>query len=72
MANIKQIKLGNGTYEVRPLGLCKTGSTTTTKTVECSEFSLYEGATILIKFNYANTAATPLLNINGTGAYQIR
>lgn len=72
MANIKQIKLGNGTYEIRPLGLCKTGSTTTTKTVECSEFSLYEGATILIKFNYANTAAIPLLNINGTGAYQIR
>ena len=35
-------------------------------------FSLYVGSTVSIKFTYANTAVSPTLNVNGTGAKQIR
>ena len=36
-----------------------------------TSFSLYTGATVSVYFPYANTAASPTLNINSTGAKPI-
>lgn len=35
-------------------------------------YALYKGATVSVTFSTANTAATPTLNLNSTGAKQIR
>lgn len=35
-------------------------------------YALYKGATVAVTFSTANTAATPTLNLNSTGAKQIR
>lgn len=53
-------------------GTCTTASSTATKVVTCSGFQLYTGAQIAVKFTYANTASTPKLNVNSTGAKTIR
>lgn len=52
-------------------GTCSTAAATAAKTVACSGFTLETGASILVKFTYANTAASPTLNVNGTGAKSI-
>lgn len=53
-------------------GTCSTAAATAAKAVSCSNFpTLYAGATIWVKFTYANTAASPTLNVNGTGAKTI-
>ena len=53
-------------------GTCSTAAATAAKVVSCSNFpSLYTGATIWVKFTYANTVASPTLNVNGTGAKAI-
>lgn len=49
-------------------GYCETGAGTAAKVVDMTGFSLIEGITIHVKFLYANTAANPTLNVNGTGA----
>ena len=52
-----------------------TGATTAAKTTESgtpSGFVLYNGATVTIKFNSANSTTTPTLNVNGTGAKTIK
>jgi len=52
-----------------------TGATIAAKTTESgtpSEFVLYNGATVTIKFNSANSTTTPTLNVNGTGAKTIK
>lgn len=58
---------------VNRLAICSTGAGTTTKTASIGSgtFSLESGAQVLVKFNSANTANSPTLNINGTGAKQI-
>lgn len=53
-------------------GTCATAAATVAKTVTLSGFSLYKGATVSILFTYANTATNPTLNVNGTGAKNIR
>ena len=53
-------------------GTCSTAASTATKVVTCSGFQLYTGAQIAVKFTYANTASTPKLNVNSTGAKIIR
>ena len=53
-------------------GLCDTEATTSEKIVECPNFVLFEGARIQIAFTYANTEAIPTLNINNTGAKNIK
>lgn len=55
-------------------GACNTAAATAAKVTasNIAGFSLYVGATVSIKFTYANTAASPTLNVNGTGAKQIR
>lgn len=53
-------------------GTSTTAASTATKVVTCSGFQLYTGAQIAVKFTYANTASTPKLNVNSTGAKTIR
>lgn len=59
---------GGGFY-----GTCATAASTTAKVVVCSDFKTLEtGASILVKFTYANSAASPTLNVNSTGAKSIK
>ena len=50
---------------------CSTAAGTTAKTVSCANFKLATGATCTIKFTYTNSASTPTLNVNSTGAKTI-
>lgn len=54
-----------------PYGVCSTGSSAAAKTVTI-DFSgtlvLFTGMTIRVKFPNGNSAASPTLNVNGTGA----
>ena len=53
-------------------GTCSTASGTAAKVVTCTDFTtLITGVSITVKFQYANTAANPTLNVNGTGAVPI-
>lgn len=52
-------------------GVCSTAAATATKTVSCTGFSLVTGAEITVKFTVTNTASSPTLNVNGTGAKPI-
>lgn len=52
-------------------GTCSTAAGTAAKVVACSNFTLFAGAEITIKFSTANTAAAPTLNVNSTGAKNI-
>lgn len=53
-------------------GVCSTGASTASKIVTLSDFDgLLTGVTIQVKFQYSNTANSPTLNVNGTGAYPI-
>ena len=53
-------------------GTCGTAAATVAKVVTLSGFTLYTGATVTVYFTYANTASNPTLNVNGTGAKNIR
>lgn len=52
-------------------GTCTTSSATIQKDVVCEGFTLTKGAIIGIRFATPNTADTPTLNINNTGAKNI-
>lgn len=58
---------------VNRFATCSIGAGTAAKTASITSgtFSLESGAQVLVKFNNANTANSPTLNINGTGAKQI-
>jgi hypothetical protein len=52
-----------------PFGTSSTGGGTQTKLVnDLDAFALEHGAQVLVKFDYANTAESPKLNVNNTGA----
>lgn len=55
-------------------GACNTAQATAAKATasDIAGFVLTAGASVRIKFTYANTSAAPTLNVNGTGAKQIR
>lgn len=53
-------------------GTCSTAAGTAAKVVALSGFTRYTGATVAVRFTNANTAANPTLNVNSTGAAQIR
>lgn len=72
MANISAINFGGSIADTRPYGTCSTTVSTKAKTVSISDFELYEGASVLVKFNNGNSAASPTLNVNSTGAKTIR
>lgn len=52
---------------------CSTATTTAAKvaTISSGTLTLTTGATVSVKFTYANTASSPTLNINNTGAKPI-
>src|SRR5574344_2021592 len=60
------------TKNIIQLGTCSTASATAEKAVTLSGFVLTTGATILISCSNANTAETPTLNINSTGAKALK
>ena len=55
----------------RGYGTCATAAGTAAKAGSLSGFALNTGAVVGIKFTYANTAASPTLNVNSTGAKAI-
>lgn len=62
----------NGSTNITNYGVCSTVAATVEKAVTVnSTFVLAEGAQVVVKFTYANTAASPKLNVNGTGAKPI-
>lgn len=53
-------------------GTCDTAAGTAAKVVTCADFdTLMTGVTIRVKFDNANTAASPTVNINSTGAKSV-
>ena len=56
-----------------PYGECSTAAATVEKTVAVQDgkFSLEAGARVAVKFTVTNTAASPTLNVSGTGAKSI-
>ena len=52
-------------------GTSSTTASTAAKAVTCSNFALETGAIVAVLFTTANTAATPTLNVNSTGAKTI-
>ncbi len=62
---------GNGTeYAIgsTAYGVCETAAATAAKTVDMTGFILFVGATVFVRFTYTNSASSPTLNVNGTGA----
>lgn len=54
-------------------GTCDTAKSTVAKVVTCADFDkLIPGVTIRVKFDNENTASSPTLNVNSTGAKAIR
>lgn len=64
--------LFDGSSDIRHYGTCSTSSATVAKVVTLPGFTLVTGARIAVKFTYSNTASSPTLNVNGTGAQTIR
>ena len=52
-------------------GTCSTAAGTAAKTVACAGFILATGSEITVKFTVTNTASSPTLNVNSTGAKAI-
>lgn len=50
---------------------CATAASTAAKEVSASDYVLTSGGSIKVKFTYANSASSPTLNINSTGAKAI-
>lgn len=50
---------------------CSTASATVAKVAVCTGFKLTTGAAVLVKFSNTNSAASPTLNVNSTGAKPI-
>lgn len=59
------------TIHIHPYGVCSSSATYTTKTVTVGNFSLVEGVRVIVKFTNANSASSPKLNVNETGAIPI-
>jgi hypothetical protein len=62
----------NGTTDITHYGTCSTAAGTAAKTVAVTGFNLVTGARVTVKFTVTNTAASPTLNVNGTGAKAIK
>lgn len=62
----------DGSANIHHFGTCSTAAGTAAKTVALSGFVLATGAEITVKFSATNTASSPTLNVNNTGAKAIR
>ncbi len=73
MAEVSQINTGNTIYYMRDRNYCtcETAANTVAKTASLTGFALIAGAIVHVKFTYSNTASSPTLNINSTGAKAI-
>lgn len=73
MANaMNSLTYGGTTYvNTLPYGVCSTAAGTAAKTVTIDAFSLETGVKIAVKFSNANSASSPTLNVNSTGAKSI-
>lgn len=77
MGTIAKVTAGGATHLIASTAYatCTTEASTTAKvaTIQDSQvFSLFNGETIHVYFRYTNTAVTPTLNVNNTGAKPIR
>ena len=63
--------LFNGSEAIIHYGTCSTATATAAKVVACTGFMLVTGATIRVKFTNINSASSPTLNVNDTGAKAI-
>lgn len=61
----------NGSAAITHYGTCSTAAGTADKTVACAGFVKVTGARICVKFAVTNTASSPTLNVNSTGAAPI-
>lgn len=61
----------NGSADIAHYASCSTAAGTAAKTAAITGFALKTGAKATIKFTVANTAASPTMNINSTGAKSI-
>lgn len=61
----------NGSAAITHYGTCSTAAGTAAKTVACAGFVKVTGARICVKFAVTNTASSPTLNVNSTGAAPI-
>ena len=61
----------NGTANITHYATCSTAAGTAAKVVSCTGFAKTTGAKIAVKFSNTNTAASPTLNVNNTGAAAI-
>lgn len=67
--NIVVTQIDGSQYTTRPMAVCSTAAATAAKTVDYGgDFSLVEGATIIVRFTNGNTASNPTLNVDNTGA----
>lgn len=78
MADINKVKISETTYDLADtriaIGTCPTAAGTATKVVTItspSNWTLRTGAMISVKFTNTNTASSPKLNVNSTGAKSI-
>ena len=62
---------GQWTTNITSYGYCTTAIDTVAKTVSIPNFQLVIGSTIFVKFQNANNASNPTLNVNSTGAKPI-
>lgn len=62
----------NGASAIAHYGTCGTAAATAAKVVACTGFKLVTGARIIVKFTVTNTAASPTLNVNSSGAKAIK
>jgi len=69
-----KIRINNTDHSIASslYGTCTDSAGTVGKTVTCADFdTLITGVTVYVKFAYGNTATSPTLNVNGTGAKPI-
>ena len=62
----------DGSAAITHYGTCSTAAATAAKTVACTSYTLVTGSRIVVKFTVTNTAASPTLNVNSTGAKAIQ
>ena len=75
MGYVGKVAAGGATHLVGSTlyGTCSTAAATAAKVVTCADFDkLITGVTIHVKFSNSNTASSPTLNVNSTGAKGIR
>ena len=61
----------DGTANITHFGSCSTAAATAAKVVSVPNFVLDTGAEVTVRFTVTNTAASPTLNVNNTGAKAI-